>query len=297
MRKFLFIILLSVGAILPLSAEYAHASDVSVRNTGFITSNIWYSKETFYAGETVRIYTVIFNGSSYDLSGSVEFLDNDALVGRTEFSLLPSGQVRDVSVPWKTSEGKHVITARIVDASISLRGGQKTAITLENAQAGKSELAVNIDPAVLAAQAQAEAAKQAAATSTRATGLVTEAVQAVGNVIPAPIKEGTSAGIGAIDNLRASLGAQLEAAKNDKGKQIDTLNSPKAVAAKVEKAKQNPGIVTTVSDGAEKPIAYVTYGILAALQYFFEWKILFYGVLLYVAYRLIKWAIQKYRNR
>lgn len=291
-----------LGALLIISffvfglLGHVYAADVSVKNTGFITSGIWYSKESFYAGETVRVYTAIFNGSAYELSGSVELLDNDTLVGKTTFSLLASGQVHDVSIPWHATVGKHIMTARIADASISMRGGPKTAIALENAQAGKSDLTIEEDPAVIAARAEAMAAKSSAQNSS-SPGIVAGAVQTVSSAIPVSVKESTNAGIGAIDNFRASLAVQLEAAKTNKGKDIDALNLPKAIAQNIEKAKQNPGIINTVSSGAEKPLAYVVYGILAALQYFFEWRIIFYGVLLYALYRLIKWLIQKFRNR
>ncbi len=281
-----------------ISPLYTHAADVSVQNTGFVPANIWYSKTPFYAGETIRIHTVIYNGSTYDLSGAVEFLDNDALVGRVDFSLLPTGQVRDVSTTWKVLEGKHVMTARIVNASISLQGGPKTAIALENDQAAKSEVVADIDPAVKAAQAQAAAAKTDTTPSQQTQGVVSSAIQTVNSVIPEPVKADTAASVNAVENLRTSLGTELRVAKENKSKDIDAIVAhEKAAQAAPQNVKKNTGVAATISSATEKPFAYVAYGVLALLQYFFEWRILFYGVLFYVLYRMIKWAVQKIRDR
>lgn len=293
MKKYIFIILFALS-----SFSLAYASGVPVENAGFIKANIWYSSETFYAGDTVRVYTAIFNGTSSDLSGSVEFLDNSILIGRTEFDLLSSGKVIDVSVPWVSTEGKHVITARIVDASISQHGGPKTAITLADAQAGESDLAVQVDPAIAAAAAQASVAGVAQIGS-QAAATVGDALQTVDNAIPAPIKQGTASGVSAIENLRTMLGSQLQVAKESKGKEIDTLNAQSTGSSTLPKvpAKKNTDIVSTISHAAEKPFAYVTFAVLAILQYFFQSWILFYAVILYVLYRITKWVVQKIRNR
>lgn len=292
MKKIFYLFLLCFTFV-PL----AYATEVSVKNAGFVATNIWYSKETFYSGETVRIYTIIYNGSSYDLSGTVEFLDNDTLLGKTDFELLGSGKVRDVSIAWKATEGKHAITARIVNASTSLNGGVKTPIILENAEGGKSDLTVEIDPAVVASQAKAEAAR-IAATGAQTVGQVQGALQTVTNSIPAPIKEGATVGVNAIESLRTALASQLLVAKEDKGKQIDTLNAKPAITTTASaKTKPGSGIMSAVSQRTEKPFAYAMYGTYALLQYFFQWQIIFYGALLYVVYRLIKWGISKFRNR
>lgn len=293
MKKIFFLFLLTFTFV-----PSAFASDTTVKNAGFIQTNIWYSKDTFYAGETVRIYTAIFNGTTNDLSGSVEFLDNNVLVGRTQFDLLGSGLVRDVSVPWKTTEGNHTVTARILNASTSLHGGQKTPITLENAEAGKSERVVEIDPAVKEALAKAEA-ERAAETGAQATGKVEGIVQTVSNAIPVPIKEGTAASVSAIESMRTALATLLRVTKENKGKDIDKINARAntTTTTTTQKAKAEPGIVSTISQSAEKPLAYIIFGILAFMQYFFEWKIVFYGVLLYALYRLLKWGIQKFRDR
>lgn len=275
----------------------AYASDAPVKNAGFVQANIWYSKEPFFAGETVRIYTVIFNGSTQDLSGSVEFMDNGTSIAKAPFNLLGSGKALPVSVRWKAMEGKHTITARIVDASTSLYGGAKTPIVLENAEGVASVQTVELDPAVKEAQAKADATK-AVETVTPIVGKVEGAIQTVTNSIPVPIKEGTTASANAAEDFRTTIENQLRVAKENKGKQLDIINARTAsTTAKIDVANKKAGILSTVSGYTEKPFAYIMFGLLAFLQYFFAWRIIFYGVIFYILYRLIKWGIQKIRNR
>jgi len=121
------------------------AEETTIKNAGFVPSNIWYSKSPFFAGEKIRIYTVIFNGSAYDIVGSLEFLDNGIPLGKTDFSVSGGGRVRDVWADWVVTEGKHTITARIAEVSSIGRDGKKRPIVLENTETGKSELVIDLD--------------------------------------------------------------------------------------------------------------------------------------------------------
>lgn len=285
MKKIFPILLLILSTFSFVAASRALASEISIKNAGFIPSNIWYSKESFFAGETVRIYTIVFNGSTYNLSGDVEFLDNGVVLGRTPFSLLNSTLTRDVSISWRATEGSHAITARIRNANMSLPGGEKTPIVLENTETGKSDIVVEVDPAT-------KAAREKTAIGTQISGKIQDTLQNVSDVIPEQVKSGTTASANIVENFRTTEGFQARLAKELKGKQIDALNARTSTTT-VPKT----GFLNTVSRNTEKPFAYVMYAILALLQYFFEWRILFYGAILYAMYRLLKWGITKIRNR
>lgn len=337
MKKFAIIFLLSVSGAL-----FAQASEPPIKNAGFVPANIWYSKDPFFAGETIRIYTIIFNGSTYDLSGTVEFLDNGAPIGKTDFSLSSGGRVRDVWVDWKALEGKHVIMARIVGASASVAGGAKRTIVLENTDTGKSERTIDLDTDAdsigntddtdddndgvsdveelrndtdplkkdtdgdgisdgkeleLVAKKVAEAEKKSAS-STEAQGTIMSMVQKAEDYIPAPVKDGATAGANAIERFRVGEGYQLRLAKEEKSREIDAMKARAPETQKqVEGAEKEKGVLETVSSTAEKPFAYVMLASLAMLQYTFEWKIVFYGVTFYVLYRLFKWIVRRVRNR
>lgn len=288
--KYLFFIFLFVLS----GTNVVHAADVSIKNAGFAPAGVWYSKESFFAGETVRIYTVIFNGSTQSLSGEVEFMDGSVVLGKTSFATLGSGKVRDVSIEWKATEGKHAISARIVNANLISASGQKTPITLENVETVKSEQVVELDPVAKAAQQKLQADRIA----TAGTGVVQKiegGLQSVENSIPESVKSAAAAGTNLIEDLRSAGAEQFRVAKEEKGKQIDALNATSS--AKSGKTGKNAGVMATTTSATEKPLAYVMYAILALLQYFFAWKIVFYSVSFYVIYRLLKWGIGKIRDR
>lgn len=282
-------------------AAFAHASELSLKNAGFVPANIWYSKDPFFAGEAIRVYTIIFNGSTYDLAGDVEFLDNGIVIGKTSFSLAGGGRTQDVWVNWKTSQGAHTVSARLVNVIADGPGGKK-AVLLDNTETGKSDRVVAIDPAIIEAQSKAQIQKVADVGS-QALGKVEGAANTVSESIPAVVKEGISAGVTTLEKFRVGEWYQFQAAKEKKSKEIDTLkvkekaSAPTSTATSTVVSKKSTGVLDTVSRATEKPFAYVMFAILATLQYFFQWQVLFYGIILYAIYRAIKWVTKKIRNR
>lgn len=329
MKKFLFILFLTL-----CSTSFAYGADAPIKNAGFVPSNIWYSKEPFFAGEKIRVYTIIFNGSSYDLEGVVEFLDNGEPIGKTNFSLSGGGRVRDVWVDWTAKEGKHSMTARIASTTASTAGGAKRIIALENTVTGKSERTVDLDTdgdgvgniddldddndsvsdvdelrngteplkkdsngdgvpdgkeLEIAAKNKAEAEKLLAG-SPESSGTILGTIRKVEDTIPDPVKEGATVGANAIERFRVGEGYQVRLAKEGVVREID------AIKARTNTQQKGDGVLNVASNVAEKPLAYVKYAFLAMLQYFFEWQIIFYGVLLYILYRLVMWVLGRTRN-
>lgn len=311
------------------------ATDNPVPNAGFVPANIWYSKDPFFAGDNIRVYTVIFNGSSYDLTGAVEFLDNDVIIGRDDFSVSKGGSVRDVWVAWKATEGKHVITARTVGVT-TIESGKKVSITLGNTEAGKSQRMVDLDTdgdgigntvdtdddndgisdideirngtdplkkdtdgnGISDKQEIELAARNATTTSAAAPkGSIADTIKTVENVIPVPVKESVAQGANIVEQFRAGEGYQFRLSKEEKVREIASIKAREDATATSTSKKSVSGAADSMLNVAEKPFAYILFGIFAALQYFFEWQILFYGAILYVVYRLIKWAVRRARDR
>ncbi len=119
-------------------------AQTTTENVGFIPSNIWYSKEPFFDGEKIRIYTVIYNSSGQDIAGTVEFSDNGTEIGMTDFSIA-QGRVQDLWIDWVATAGSHTISASIKNATAQLPSGEKVAVTVANAQAGGREQVVEKD--------------------------------------------------------------------------------------------------------------------------------------------------------
>ena len=83
-----------------------------IPNVGFIPSNIWYSKDPFEEGDKIKIYTLLYNPDSRELSGNVIFFDNTTLLGQKSFKIA-SKAVKDLSIDWTVEAGNHTIFAKI----------------------------------------------------------------------------------------------------------------------------------------------------------------------------------------
>jgi len=100
---------------------FARAANNSVLNIGFVQNPIWYSKDPFVEGDTVRIYTFLFNPGPGAFTGTVEFDDANVVLGTRPFSL-EKGAAEDLSVSWKVTAGDHSISAKIIGPKMTLNG-------------------------------------------------------------------------------------------------------------------------------------------------------------------------------
>ncbi len=342
MRKLFLILLLSLCVAPPVFAV-----EIPINNSGFSQSNIWYSKDPFFAGDKIRIYTIVFNGSAQNLAGAVLFLDNGIQIGKRPFSISSGDSVQDVWVDWTAKDGKHTITAQIIEVSTIDAFGKKRIVVLENSETGKSELQVDFDTdgdsigntddldddndsvldidevkngsdplkkdtdgngvsdskelEIVAARAIADL-KKYVATSTEALGAIENTIKTINDAIPVPVKAMVASSTNTIERFRVGEGYQFRLAKEAKIKEIAVLRAKEyATTTKAEVksiiVNKDESAIDTVSNTAEKPFAYVMLAGLTLLQYLFEWKVVFYGVILYTAYRIIKWIVRRFRDR
>ncbi|MFA7285332.1 MAG: hypothetical protein WC011_00585 [Candidatus Paceibacterota bacterium] len=136
MQKFKIIVLLfffSLSIVGIASAENT--------NTGFVPSNIWYSKDPFSEGDKIKIYTLLFNQDEREFSGFVAFYNRDTLLGKKEFSL-KSQESSVVSLDWTVTAGTNTIYAKIIDAKFSLGEGQYQEVVIAQNQSEKSQKVV-----------------------------------------------------------------------------------------------------------------------------------------------------------
>ncbi|MBI3634155.1 MAG: thrombospondin type 3 repeat-containing protein [Candidatus Yonathbacteria bacterium] len=330
MKKFLLFLLLITGNI-----SFARAASEPIKNAGFIPANIWYSKDPFFAEEKIRIYTIIFNGSAYDLEGTVEFLDNGALVGKTPFSLAGGGRVRDVWIDWKAVSGKHIMTAQITHTTASLAGATKHAIVLDNTETGKSERIVDMDtdgdgigntedldddndgvPDITELQNGTDPLKKDTDGNGISDGKELEiAIQQKektegGFASSTEAREGFAGTIQKVEDYIPSpvkAGAMVSANAIERfrigeGYQFRLAKENKmreidAMKSPVTLAQKDRTALAVASHAAEKPLAYAMLAALGLLQYVFEWQIIFYGLFLYSLYRVAKWVVVKIRNK
>ncbi|HEY4521883.1 MAG TPA: hypothetical protein VJH05_01950 [Candidatus Paceibacterota bacterium] len=125
-------------------SQIGYAQTKTLKNIGFIQDNIWYSKDPFFEGDKIRIYTTVFNGSQYDFKGILEFWAGGKSIGKSNFSLI-SGAFQVLWADWVAEGGNKKIYASITEAKISLPGGAEEAIILENTKTGEIETFVDLD--------------------------------------------------------------------------------------------------------------------------------------------------------
>ncbi len=114
-------------------------------NAGFLQGGIWYSKDPFFAGETVRVYAAIFNSSNEDIAGTVEFLDNKRSLGTSDFFVERGGKFSQVWVDWSVTEGEHTVEALITKASLVRVGSSSVPVELGQKAAQQSVRKVERD--------------------------------------------------------------------------------------------------------------------------------------------------------
>jgi hypothetical protein len=139
MKKFkiLFLVLL---CFLSFGNKIIFAQNPST--TGFIPSNIWYSKDPFEEGDKIKIYTLVFNSDKRELSGSVLFFDNNVLLGKKNFIAAPSS-VAQVAINWNVNAGDHDIFAKIESSKFTISAGKYEDVYLNENESEHSKRTVN----------------------------------------------------------------------------------------------------------------------------------------------------------
>ncbi len=114
------------------------------QTVGVVQGNIWYSKDPFFVGDSIRIYTGVFNGAAYDITGTVEFFDADLRIGSSTFAVPANGGLREVSIPWTAAFGSHSISATISSIAPKV-GSQTVVVTNKQTVSDKRAVAVNTE--------------------------------------------------------------------------------------------------------------------------------------------------------
>jgi len=112
-------------------------------NAGFV-QGLWYSKPTFFADETIRIYSAIQNQSDYDITGKVEFIVNEEVIGSSSFSAI-SGRLIESWTDWTVKKGKNDVYVRIIDAKKNVLGKSPESIILAFNKSQVDNMVVDID--------------------------------------------------------------------------------------------------------------------------------------------------------
>ena len=85
----------------------------NIINAG-IVRGLWYSKVPFFAENQVRIYTALQNQSGFDITGTIQFLDGEIIIGESEFSVVDGDLIKEW-VDWEVTQGYHSISIKVIN--------------------------------------------------------------------------------------------------------------------------------------------------------------------------------------
>lgn len=286
--------LIFLAATLLLSFNYLYAAEETLKNVGFLPSNIWYSKDPFFAGDKIRVYTVIFNGSDSDLEGQVEFYDNNVSIGKTDFSLAGGGRIRDIWINWTATNGNHTISAKIVNPKISAPGEEPRSIIIANAETGTNERVIDFDINKNGVADSKEIVKNAIATGESVIlNKVGEITNKVTEILPIkPAIETAKEKVSVVDEFREAQEKKVKTAVAEVKKDLGNIREAESAAQDDASAKKKPISESIKNQNikddksaelnkavAEKPLKYVYLFFLSILEYILKVKLLFYGLL------------------
>jgi hypothetical protein len=263
-----------------------------VTATGFIPGQIWYSKNSFIEGETVKIYTAVWNSNKNQLSARVEFYDKNVILGSRDV-VVSSEQLSEVSIPWKVTAGDHIIFAKII-SSVLTSDGKKESIELDSSITVEDRMFI---PVVIKKEDGSQASN---------SDIIQSQVDKVGgtiiNVLPQSISTPIGEAVGVVDGFRESALDNILTSKNNTEKdievykatlnnsndvqEIDNLNEPlKEVDEKNE--KPNP---------LDEPIAHVKLFFLKVLEFIFVHKLIFYGLIIFIIFYIFRFIYYQIKN-
>lgn len=248
-----------------------HQSNAQTNNAGFIPSNIWYSKDPFEDGDKIKIYTLIFNPDSRELSGTVMFYDKTILLGKKTFVVGAKG-VKDISIDWTVNSGEHLIFAKIENAKFLLSDGKYEDATINKNKTDESSRTVNkkIIPQVV------DAVK---------SDFVVDQINNIPNLItnntPDFVAKPMVLGAQTVEEFRNNIGTATESKKKSLSNEIKVLD------------KKTPSDKKTSNDSIIKPWKYLQYFFMSFLSFILNTKIVFYSILAILVFLLLRFIWRK----
>ena len=109
-----------------------------------IVNGIWYSKSPFFAGDQIRIYTGLQNQSGFDITGTIQFLDEEIIIGESEFSVVHGDFIKEW-IDWDVIQGYHSISIKIINAQKHELNEDPKSISLNLGTLGSDEQFADFD--------------------------------------------------------------------------------------------------------------------------------------------------------
>lgn len=275
-KKNIAIIFLLAFCLLPINKTHAQNS-----NVGFVPGNIWYSKDPFEEGDKIKIYALVFNPDSRELSGTVVFFDNNVFLAKKDF-VAPAKGIKDISVDWTATVGTHNIFGKIENAKFLISKGKYEEVFLAENETNKSVRTVNkkITPNTTDT---ANKPNSVLDTISTASAESTKTIQKIiGENTPKFISDPIVSTTNTIEQFRTDVGASADNKKVEVSSQIKALDTVKTTPTKSTPDKN------TQSNSFLKPFKYVELFFFTFLAFVVNNPFIFYGSIIAILFYILR---------
>jgi hypothetical protein len=305
LKIFLFSVLFLCSVLLPINL-YAENT-----NVGFVPSNIWYSKDPFSDGEKIKIYTLLFNQDSRELSGKLSFYNRDTLLGSKNFTL-KSQESEVVALEWIVTAGTHTIYARITDAKFLVGSGKYEEINIAQNESEKSQKIVIKKIAPDIKKLESDIKEKVEESVGPIANIEDKIIENTPKVISKPVIAVTSS----LDSLRLSGLDYTTNKKEEIQKEINELKAEQEIQNNNEQYKLVNGEKTEVKEPAQnatqevaggegekinenksqvnKPLKYLSLFFFTVLSFILNNKIIFYITLIFLVFSILRFIWRKF---
>ena len=253
-----------------LSANFVFAEVPTT--TGFIPGSIWYSHEPLVEGDTVKIYTAVWNADDKPLSAKVEFYDKNVVLG-TRDVVVDKSSLKDVSISWKVTSGDHTISAKIISSNTTT-GGKSEKVVLERTSTKSDKIFVPVS------------VKNAKDEDTSNTKVVKDQI-----AIPESLTTSIADTFSPVESMRLRIDQDVDTSKEKTKQEIDQLEGQGSITKEGVNTGQKP------LDATERPIAYIKLFLLSIVGFVFGSKLVFYGLSLLILFLVLRFIYRKIRHR
>lgn len=290
-------ILITLALALTFVAMPVYAETTDVGASGIIPSNIWYSKSDFKEGDTIRIYTAVFNNSPDKLVAMVEFYDKTTLLSKKEVTVAQD-TLKDVSILWTVTAGDHSISAKIANSTFVNKQGKTNTVVLDDRETIVKDTFVSKDiPAV-------DATKASDALKTSVLVQADKAGDFISSYTPESIKEPVVSASVSLDAWRERSGTTFESLKVASQKKLDALNSTPTTGDSSKDTTQKESSLNTTSvkgvsekNNLQKPFEYVKLFSFSALSFIWKTAFVFYGLIAILVFFALRYFYRRIFHR
>ncbi len=117
----------------------------AVAPAGIADNALWFSKDPFFEGDSITIYTLLYNSSANQLSGTLTLYDGTTTLANKLFTVSGGGASSIVSFPWKVTSGTHVFSAVITSKEFTTIAFAPTGDTVATPKTGEVKRFADLD--------------------------------------------------------------------------------------------------------------------------------------------------------